>query len=114
MQQKRRYWFEDEENSRIIEQNKDFLQVFDYEQMVEMTYLSPEETPANTRPVLVKDIMKRLERKFPTFTIRRGTDMELGRRLSAMGYKYHKLTQGAAYRVVEKAPAAPKQIVLLQ
>ncbi|MCR5643693.1 MAG: DUF5906 domain-containing protein [Prevotella sp.] len=114
LQQKRRYWFEDEENARIIEQNKDFLQVFDYEQMVEMTYLSPEETPANTRPVLVKDIMKRLERKFPTFTIRRGTDMELGRRLSAMGYKYHKLTQGAAYRVVEKAPAAPKQIVLLQ
>ena len=114
LQQKRRYWFEDEENSRIIEQNKDFLQVFDYEQMVEMTYLSPEETPANTRPVLVKDIMKRLERKFPTFTIRRGTDMELGRRLSAMGYMYHKLTQGAAYRVVERAPAAPKQIVLLQ
>ena len=36
-----------------------------------------------------------------TFTIRKGTDMELGHRLSAMGYTYHKLTQGAAYRIIE-------------
>jgi len=49
----------------------------------------------------VKDIMKRLAQKFPTFTIRKGTDMELGHRLSAMGYTYHKLTQGAAYRITE-------------
>ena len=34
-------------------------------------------------------------------TIRKTTDMELGRRLAAMGYKYHKLTHGAAYRMVE-------------
>jgi predicted P-loop ATPase len=100
----RRYWFEDDDNQRIMEQNKDFQQVLDYERMVEQTYLSPEATPADAKPVLVKDIMNRLAGKFPTFTIRKGTDMELGRRLSAMGYKYHKLNSGAAYRMVEMAP----------
>ena len=101
LQQGRRYWFEDDDNQRIIEQNKDYQQVYDYEKMVELTYLSPDNTPADTKPVLLKDIMKRLAQKFPTFTIRKGTDMELGHRLSAMGYKYHKLTPGAAYRMIE-------------
>ena len=100
----RRYWFEDDDNQRIMEQNKDFQQVFDYEKMVELTYLPPEKTPADTKPVLVKDIMRQLARKFPTFTIRKGTDMELGRRLAAMGYQYHKLNSGAAYRMIEAAP----------
>ena len=100
----RRYWFEDEDNQRIMEHNKDFQQVFDYEKMIELTYLSPEATPKDAKPMLVKDIMKQLARKFPTFTIRKGTDMELGRRLSAMGYKYHKLNSGAAYIMEEIAP----------
>jgi len=100
----RRYWFEDDDNQRIMEQNKDFQQVFDYEHMVELTFLPPEATPADTKPVLMKDIMKQLARKFPTFTIRKGTDMELGRRLIAMGYKYHKTNTGAAYRMIEIAP----------
>ncbi len=100
----RRYWFDDDETARIMEQNKDFQQVFDYEKMVELTYLPSETTPADAKPVLLKDIMNRLARKFPTFTIRKGTDMELGRRLSAMGYKYHKMNSGAAYRMIEIAP----------
>ena len=100
----RRYWFEEDDNQRIMEQNRDFQQVFDYEKMVELTYLPPEATPADAKPILVKDIMKQLAGKFPTFTIRKGTDMELGRRLSAMGYKYHKLNSGAAYRMEEIAP----------
>ena len=99
--QGRRYWFEDEENERIMRQNEDFQQVYDYEKMVELTYLPAVETAPDAKPILVKDIMKRLARKFPTFTIRKGTDMELGHRLSAMGYTYHKLTQGAAYRIME-------------
>ena len=86
-----------------MKQNKDFQQVFDYERMVELTYLPPETTPADAKPMLVKDIMKQLAKKFPTFIIRKGTDMELGRRLITMGYKYHKMNSGAAYRMVEIA-----------
>ena len=104
LQQGRRYWMEDEDNQRIMEQNKDFQQVSDYERMVELTYLPSGDTPSDAKPILVKDIMKVLARKFPTFTVHKGTGMELGRRLIAMGYKYHKMNIGAAYRMVEIAP----------
>ena len=100
----RRYWFEDDDNQRIMEQNKDFQQVFDYEKMIELTFLPSEQTPADAAPVPLKDIMRLLARKFPTFTIYKNTGMEIGHRLSAMGYKYHKMNSGAAYRMIEKAP----------
>ena len=99
--QGRRYWFEDEDNQRIMKQNEQFQQVLDYEKMVELTYLAPEDTPAGTKFVLVKEIMKQLAKAFPTFTIRKGTDIELGRRLVAMGYEQHRLTKGMAYRMRE-------------
>ena len=99
----RRYWFEDEDNQRIMEQNKDFQQVFGYEKMIELTFLPSEDTPDDTIPVFLKDIMKLLARKFPTFTIHKGTEIELGKRLTSMGYKYHKMNSGASYRIKEKA-----------
>ena len=98
----RRYWFEDADNGRIMEQNKDFQQVLDYQSMVERTFLPPEETPADAKPILLKDIMQQLKNSFPTFIVRKNTDMELGRRLSDMGYPYHKLNKGAAYRIVKR------------
>jgi GTPase SAR1 family protein len=101
LQQGRRYWFEDDDNQRIMEQNKDFQQVCNYDQMIELTYLASDKTPADAKPILIRDVLILLAQRFPTFIIRKGTDMELGHRLSAMGYKYHKLTQGAAYRLVE-------------
>ena len=39
-----RYWFEDEENARIMQQNAQYQQVDSYEQMIALTYLAPEET----------------------------------------------------------------------
>ena len=100
----RHYWFEDDDNQRIMEQNKDFQQVFDYEKMIELTFLPSEQTPPDAAPVPLKDIMSLLARKFPTFTVHKNTGMEVGHRLSAMGYKSHKLNSGAAYRMIEKAP----------
>ena len=87
-----------------MEQNKDFQQVFDYEKMIELTFLPSEQTPPDAAPVPLKDIMSLLARKFPTFTVHKNTGMEVGHRLSAMGYKSHKLNSGAAYRMIEKAP----------
>ena len=100
----RHYWLEDDDNQRIMEQNKDFQQVFDYEKMIELTFLPSEQTPPDAAPVPLKDIMSLLARKFPTFTVHKNTGMEVGHRLSAMGYKSHKLNSGAAYRMIEKAP----------
>ena len=97
----RRYWMEDEDNQRIMEQNKDFQQVSDYERMIELTYLAPEDTPSDTAPILLRDIMKLLAERFPTFTIGKGTLVELGRRLTAMGYQVKRQKQGMAYWIAE-------------
>ena len=102
LQQGRRYWFEDDENQRIMEQNKAFQQVNNYEEMVSIIYLSPEETPDNAKPVLLQDIMQRLAQAFPTFVIAKGTDMELGRRLTKMGYDSKRQNKGSAFRIVER------------
>ena len=102
LQQGRRYWFEDDENQRIMEQNKEFQQVNNYEEMVSLIYLSPEETPDDAKPVLLQDIMQRLAQAVPTFIIAKNTDMELGRRLSKMGYDSKRKNKGSAFRIVER------------
>ena len=102
LQQGHRYWFEDEENARIMQQNEPFQQINSYEQMIALTYLAPEETPEDTKYVLLQDIMKHLEKSFPTFTIGRSTDIELGRRLTKMGYDNKRRNKGSAFRVKAK------------
>ena len=102
LEEGRRYWFEDDENARIIKQNSDFQQVYDYGRMIDLTYLTPEETPSDAKFILVKNIMKRLEMTFPTFVIRKHTDREIGKKLGDMGYEYKKQTKGASYRMKEK------------
>ena len=102
LQQGRRYWFEDEENARIMQQNEPFQQINSYEQMIALTYLAPEDTPEDTKYVLLQDIMKHLEKSFPTFSIGRSTDMELGRRLTKMGYDNKRRNKGSAFRVKAK------------
>ena len=98
----RSYWFEDDDNQRIMKQNEDFQQVLDYQTMVERTFLPAGETPQDAKPMLLQDIMHLLSTRFPTFIVKKNTDMELGYRLRAMGYIRHKLTKGMAYRIVEK------------
>ena len=102
LQQGRRYWNDDEENSRIIEQNAHFQQVLDYGRMIELTYLSPDDTPKDENFVPLKSIMKRLEKAFPTFVVRKSTDKELGRKLVEMGYEHKRMAKGSAFRMKEK------------
>ena len=70
--------------------------------MIDIAYLSSEDTPNNAKFILLKDIMQRLEKTFPTFIIRKYTDAELGRQLSTMGYEYKKQSKGASYRMKER------------
>jgi hypothetical protein len=102
LQQGRRYWFDDEENARIIRQNARFQQVLDYAGMIERTYLSPEDTPKDEDFLLLKTIMKRLEKAFPTFAVRKNTDKELGRKLIELGYERKRQTKGSSFRMKEK------------
>ena len=102
LQQGRRYWFEDEENARIIHQNADFQQVYDYTRMIELTYLSPEETDSDAKFILLQNVMKHLERTFPNFMIGKNTDKEVGRKLSNMGYEHKRTNKGSSFRMKEK------------
>ena len=101
LQQGRHYWFEDEDNDRIMHQNEPFQQVNSYEQMIALTYLAPEETPDDAKFVSLQTMMVRLEKLFPTFTIMKGTDIELGRMLFKMGYQHKRSNKGSVFRVEE-------------
>ena len=101
LQQGRPYWFEDEDNVRIMQQNEQFQQINNYEQMIALTYLAPEETSEDADFVSLQLIMKRLEKQFPTFTIMKGTDIEIGRRLTKMGYEHKRTNKGSVFRVEE-------------
>jgi GTPase SAR1 family protein len=102
LQQGRRYWYEDDENARIIAQNLDFQQIYDYDRMIELSYLSPDDTPDSADFILLKQIMKQLTKAFPTFVIKKNTDKELGRKLNEMGYEHKRQNKGASYRMKEK------------
>ena len=73
----------------------------DNEQMIALTYLAPEETSEDADFVSLQLIMKRLEKLFPTFTITKGTDVELGRRLTKMGYEHKRMNKGSVFKVEE-------------
>ena len=104
LQQGHRYWFDDEETARILQQNDQFQRVSSCEEMIRRTYLTQEETPANAKAVFLQDIIKRLAELFPTFTITKGTDRELGRRLVHMGYKSVRRAKGSAF-VIQEIPS---------
>ncbi len=113
LEEGRRYWFEDEENARIMKQNEQYQQVNSYEQMIALTYLSPEETSEDAEFVSLQVIMNRLEKQFPTFRIMKGTDIELGKRLTKMGYEHKRLSKGSVFKVEEVWFPKVKQLVLL-
>ena len=102
LQQGRRYWFDDEENQRIIVQNRDFQQVCDYGRMIELTYLPPEEMSSDDAFIPLRNVMQRLSSSFPNFTIGKHTDKEVGRKLTMMGYERKHQTKGAYYRMKER------------
>ena len=84
-----------------MEENEQFQRVSSYELMVEQVYMAPEDTPGNAPFVLVKDIMQRLAQLFPTFSIGKNTDREIGKRLLAMGYQYKRHAKGLSYQMEE-------------
>ena len=101
LSQGRRYWFEDDDNERIMKQNEDFQQIINIEKMVELTFLPPEETPDNAKPIALQTIMATLEKRFPTFTIKKNTAVELGKKLTLMGFTHKKRANGSAFIMVE-------------
>lgn len=102
LQEGHRYWFDDEENQRIIGQNANFQQIDDYRRMIEIVYQSPDDTDNEAPFVSLQTVMKRLVQSFPTFVIGKNTDKEVGRQIRQMGYERKHQMQGTFYRMKEK------------
>ncbi len=102
LMQGRRYWFEDEDNARIISQNQEFQRVESYEQMIEFAYVKPDDTSADADFIPLRQVIKRLEELFPTFIVRKGTDIELGKRLIKLGYERRRVSKGSVFKMEER------------
>ena len=99
LEEGRRYWFDEEETARIISQNNRYQQVHDYQQMISILFHPADDTPEDTPWMSMPVIMQQMADAFPTFEIKKNTDSELGKKLTAMGYAKKKLNNGKAYRL---------------
>jgi hypothetical protein len=68
---------------------------------IALTYQAPEDTPDNAKYVSLQLIMNRLEKLFPTFTITKETDADLGRRLAKMEYQHKRSNKGSVFKIEE-------------
>ena len=96
-----RYWFDEQETARNIERNNHFQQVNDYGQMINLIYLTAEDTPEDAEFITLRNIMLKLLAQFPSFSINKSTETILGRQLSLMGYERHKSRTGICYKIKE-------------
>ena len=99
LEQGRRYWMDDADNQRLAVQNAAFQRVSSYEQMIALTYRSPLDTSHEAPVISIQQIMKTLSGLFPTFVISKGTDAELGKRLTALGYERKRTAKGSGFRL---------------
>jgi len=91
-----RYWFDDIDNRRIIEQNHRFEPVGSYEQMILQTFRPAE----NGEEVSVAEIVDVLDRLFPNFHITKSTNADIGRALNALGFRPRKTNACQMYALV--------------
>ena len=110
----RRYWFNDEENARIQQQNARYQRVADFETMIRQTFLPPmsgaaakgdSPSAANTSVAQVSlmsltEIIDQLERRYPTFRRTQGINERLGRVLTQMGYKKIRRAECYLYQII--------------
>ncbi len=100
LQEGRRYWFEDKENTRIMKQNEPFQNVTSYEKMIRLTFLAPDATPAEADYIMLQDILSLLTQLFPTFVIGKNTSVELSKLLRKMGYECKRTSKGSSIKAV--------------
>jgi hypothetical protein len=93
-----RYWFDDDENTRIQELNTRFNQPTKISLMFLTLFAKP--TDAEGEWMMLADISDRIKAKFPNLKDDGGLQMKLGRYLSQNGYECDRMNAGKKYRVV--------------
>ncbi len=93
-----RYWFEDDENKRIIEENRQFERVGSIEKMISLTF-RPADSDDKSAMMSVDEIVEILDRAFPNFHRTKNINVEVGRALNQLGYTPHKTNTCQRYAI---------------
>ena len=100
-----RYWFEDDENQRIIEENRKFERVGSLEKMISLTF-RPADGDDKSKMKSVDEIVDILNKSFPNFHLTKGINSEVGKALNRLGYLPHKTMTCQKYSIQTKAEAS--------
>ncbi|MBR1447423.1 MAG: hypothetical protein IJ588_01580 [Prevotella sp.] len=93
-----RYWFDEADNRRIIEQNRRFEPVGSYEQMILQAFRAAEDG----EEVSVGDIVDVLNALYPNFHITKRTNVDIGRALNTLGFRPRKTNTCQMYPLVRR------------
>ena len=93
-----RYWFKDDENKRIIEENRQFERVGSIEKMISLTF-RPADSDDKSAMMSVDEIVEILDRAFPNFHRTKNINVEVGRALNQLGYTPHKTNTCQRYAI---------------
>lgn len=104
-EEKRIYWFTEEENKRIQHLNLRFYAEADFEEIVSNCVRKPKDGEEAT-PMSCMEILAIANKNFPGLDFSRKTQTLLGMTLNAMGVKKQKTRLGTIYEVVALDPAA--------
>ena len=96
-----RYWFEEEENQRIIDENRHFEKVGNLEKMIALK-LRPADSENKAALKSIDEIVDILYRSFPNFHRTKGINIEVGRALNHLGYQPYKTTSCQKYFIEEQ------------
>ena len=96
-----RYWFEEEENQRIIDENRHFEKVGNLEKMIALK-LRPADSENKAALKSIDEIVDILYSSFPNFHRTKGINIEVGRALNHLGYQPYKTTSCQKYFIEEQ------------
>ena len=100
-----RYWFNDDENQRIIQQNRRFERVGSIERMISLTF-RPSGSDDTAALKSVDEIIEVLNKAFPNFHRTKNINAEVGRALNLLGYNPHKTNTCQKYfiKTIDEQP----------
>jgi predicted P-loop ATPase len=97
-----RYWFNDDENQRIIRENRQYERVGSLEKMISLMF-HPADGEDKSKLMSVDEIVAILDKTFPNFHLTKGINIEVGRALNRLGYQPHKTTTCQKYFIEEES-----------
>ena len=97
-----RYWFNDEENQRIIQENRKFERVGSIEKMISLIF-HPADGEDRAALKSLDEIVEILDKTFSNFHLTKGINIEVGRALNRLGYQPHKTATCQKYFIEEES-----------